>query len=310
MRNFVTEEFHVAELEVNKSGPTGEGYVFFAPMSTNWSLYAPSLDPVIMTDDGDLVWHKELSVSTEPVGEYGPFVGHVDVQQFEGQSYLTYWSGYFLNEAPGAQTFGAVHVLDHTYTERYTICLELEDLVREVAINVSCANDSHESLFTERGTVLITVNNVTREDLTSVGGPEDGWILDSQFYEVDIQSGEIKFAWKSADHLDALPINSTHYVPGAPVEGGGTVGDGTLLETAFDYFHLNCVSLLPDGGYLLGSRHLWSAIKLNSHGDVEWTLPVRAARNSRVIKLLTRLLGRPPRRKLSYGLGSALLLAA
>lgn len=273
MQHFVTEEFHVAELEVNKTGPTGDGYIFFAPVSTNWSLYAPSFGPVIMTGDGDLVWHPETSTSTDPIGRYKPFVGLVDVQLFEGQSYLTYWSGYMVN---GAQTFGAVHVLDKTYTERYTICLELENLVREVPVDITCANDFHESLFTDRGTVLITVYNVTRGDLTSIEGPPDGWILDSQFYEVDIKSGEIRFAWKSADHLDVLPINLTHYIPGAPNVGGGTVGDGRSPEKAFDYFHLNCVSLLPDGGYLLGARHTWSAIKLNSGGDVEWTLQVRA----------------------------------
>ncbi|KAH8895244.1 hypothetical protein GQ53DRAFT_641933, partial [Thozetella sp. PMI_491] len=112
--------------------------------------------------------------------------------------------------------------------------------------------DFHESLFMDRGTVLITVYNVTRGDLTSVGGPEDGWILDSQIYEVDIKSGEVRFAWKSAQHLDAL--RSTRHT----------------IE--FDYFYLNCVSLLPDGGYLLGARHFWQAIKLDSRGNVEWTL--------------------------------------
>lgn len=272
MQYFVTEDFHIAELEINKTGQTADGYIFFAPVSTDWSKYEPSFDPVIMTGNGDLVWHPETSVSTTSVGGYGPFIALVDVQEFAGQQYLTYWSGYLLN---GAQTFGRVHVLDETYTECYTICLELENLVRQAPINVSCANDFHESIFTDRGTVIITVYNITTADLTSIGGPKDGWILDSQFYELDIKSGGIRFSWKSADHLDSLPINLTHYVPGGVNIQGNPVGDGTSPEKPFDYFHLNCVSLLPDGGYLLGSRHLWYTIKLNGEGAVEWTLSVR-----------------------------------
>ncbi|KAI5301849.1 hypothetical protein KEM56_001290 [Ascosphaera pollenicola] len=52
----------------------------------------------------------------------------------------------------------------------------------------------------------MTLVNTTRFDLSSIGGPKDGWISDSLFYEVDIKTNEIVHSWKATDRLDQIPM--------------------------------------------------------------------------------------------------------
>jgi hypothetical protein len=255
VQSFVTEDFHPPTLEVNKTGLTADGFLFF----TNEDPDTATKTPVIMTDDGDLIWQ-----STSSVGAVEVF-GNVNVQQMDGNSYLTYFDGLLsgINHA-----YGSVEVLDHTYTRAFQVCLKPPSpvVLTDTSLNPTCFSDIHESQFTNRGTVLVTLYNATRADLSPLGGPENGWILDGQFYEVDIKTNEIKFAWKSLDHQDTLPITMTHY----PLNN-----TGTSQELAFDFFHINSITTTQDGGYLVSSRHLWSVIKLTPTGAVEWVLEVR-----------------------------------
>jgi hypothetical protein len=43
--------------------------------------------------------------------------------------------------------------------------------------------DLHEIYITNPNTVVVTANNVTQADLRSVGGPRNGWVVDSLVYE-------------------------------------------------------------------------------------------------------------------------------
>ena len=258
-QSFVTEPFHPVELVVNRTGSTADGYLFFAAEGEN-----ATMTPLIMDDRGDLVWQLDLSGTPLPPDDSDQLFMQVDVQPLDGQTYLTYFNG----TSSGSHAYGAVHVLDHTYRQAYRICLRPDHVVPTATdTKLECYADMHESQFTDRGTVLLSLYNATRVDLTSVGGPKDGWVLDSQFYEVDIKTGAVKFVWKSLDHQKALPIDMTHY----PLSNGS----GTSVEDAFDYFHINSVALLPDGSYLVNSRHLWATAKLSSSGEVEWVLDVR-----------------------------------
>jgi hypothetical protein len=45
-------------------------------------------------------------------------------------------------------------------------------------IDQPCRIDSHESRISAAGTLLVNVRNVTAADLSIVGGPADGWLLD------------------------------------------------------------------------------------------------------------------------------------
>jgi Arylsulfotransferase (ASST) len=60
---------------------------------------------------------------------------------------------------------------------------------------------------TERGSLLVTGYNLTQVDLTSVNGSADGWIYNSLFFEIDIESKEILFQWSALE--TRIPISNT-----------------------------------------------------------------------------------------------------
>lgn len=71
---------------------------------------------------------------------------------------------------------GAVYLLDNTYSTVATVTLS--GIFNELTPGATFPSniDLHEVNITPRGTVLVTANNVTNTDLTSVGGPKNGWV--------------------------------------------------------------------------------------------------------------------------------------
>ncbi len=180
-KQFLTEAFVAPVFNVTHNGPTSPGYLFLTPdgptSNTNASM--------IVANDGQLVWHGGLS----------NFYTNLRTQAYHNQTYLTFW-----NSSIGGPTrgngYGAVEFLDSSYKLAYRICLAELNIVTPTGVKWSCNVDLHEAQMTSRHTLLVTVYNVTQADLTSVQGPKNGWILDTQFYEVDVCSEKILFSWK------------------------------------------------------------------------------------------------------------------
>lgn len=125
--------------------------------------------------------------------------------------------------------------------------------------------DLHEFRITDRGTALITVYNPVPADLTSVGGPEQGWALDCLVQEIDIDTGDLVFEWSAVKHV---AINDT-------VRKFAGEDDGTTPETAFDFFHLNSIDVDDEGNYILSARHTSSILCVaprDNGGEILWTL--------------------------------------
>ncbi len=118
--------------------------------------------------------------------------------------------------------------------------------------------DIHEFHLTPEGTALISAYHTVSHDLSSVGGPENGLVTDGVVQEIDIASGRVVFEWHSLDHIGLDESQS-------PVPASPTV--------AWDYFHLNAVSLDEDGNLLVGARNTWAAYRVDRHsGAVIWRL--------------------------------------
>jgi len=103
----------------------------------------------------------------------------------------------------------------------------------------------------------------TREfDLSPVGGPAAGYILDSVFQEHNISSGETLFTWHASDHVDPSVCHNP-------------LGDGGGSPTqAWDYFHINSIDPSSnDGNYLISSRHCFGLYFINgTSGDIIWQM--------------------------------------
>ncbi|KAM3422934.1 hypothetical protein BST61_g417 [Cercospora zeina] len=228
--------------------PAKDGYLFFAPDGGT----AFQAAPIIASPSGDLIWN----------GPKGKAFGF-DVQRYNNEDVLVYWNGTSFPE-PIGRGHGTIHILNQHYEEIANVSLRGNFVDLEAGQTFESNIDLHEMYLTEKGTILVLGNNVTQADLRSVGGGEKAWVVEAQVYELDVETNEVLFAWKSLEHLEDLPFSASVYPWGS--EGF----DGSEQKKAWGYFHINSVASLGDGGYILSSRYLSSAIALDKSGNVIW----------------------------------------
>ncbi len=95
-------------------------------------------------------------------------------------------------------------------------------------------------------------------DLSPFGGPAAGKVTEGVVQEIDVATGRVLFEWHSLDHVG---LDESH----SPVP--------TTANAAWDYFHLNAVSVDEDGNLLVDARNTWAAYRLDRHsGKVIWRL--------------------------------------
>lgn len=254
-RTFKSVNFTPPVPNITHSSPNlyAEGYLFFAPDGP----LAYQTAPVIFDMDGTLIWN-------------GPetHAFNFGLQRYRGEEVIVWWNGTIFRE-PVGRGHGEIVMLNRNYEQIGTVTLEGNFVDLEPGETFESNIDLHEILFTDRGTVVVTANNVTQADLTSVGGAVDGWTVDSLVYEIDIETNEVLFEWKALDHLDQLPFNISVY----PLGAEGFTGANQSL--AWGYFHINAAEPY-DGGYILSARYLCSAIAIDgADGHVKWRLSGR-----------------------------------
>ena len=210
--------------------------VFLGPKDTNTGVTMQG--EMIVDAQGNPVWVKNSGVGTFNFRE----------QTYEGKPVLTYWDGNSTSYG-----HGDVAILDDTYTQIATVTTG-GDLGPHQA-------DLHESDITPQGTMLLTSYPEVRADLSSIGGPQNGWVLEGVAQEVDIATGAVLFEWRSLDHI---PISDTFQ----PL----TAGEGTQANP-FDYFHINSVQDDGPDQVLVSARHTHAIYDVaRQTGSVTWQL--------------------------------------
>jgi hypothetical protein len=178
--------------------------------------------PLIFDPQGRLVYFQPLQQSA---------AFNVQVQQYQGQSVLTYWQGYVKHSVG----IGTDMILDHTYTP-----------IAKVSAGNGYSADLHEFAILPNGDALITAYaEVPNVDLRSVGGPKKGTLLDSIIQEINIQTGHVDWEWHAYGHVTL----SESYVP--------------KTEHPYDFFHINSIQLLPNGNLLVSARGTWAIYEIN-----------------------------------------------
>ncbi|PYH46149.1 arylsulfotransferase family protein [Aspergillus saccharolyticus JOP 1030-1] len=211
-----------------------EGYVFLSPQGHGY----PEPGPLVYDHKGQLVWMERA------FGE----VMDLKVQQYQGQDYLTFWAGEF----DGTRGMGQYYMLNSSY-----------EVVHIVAAANGHQGDVHEFRVTDQGTALLTIYDIRQADLSALDGPKDGWIYDSLFQEIDIETGELLFEWRASDHYaideSRLPLANK--------------GSSPSPQDAYDYFHIDSVDKHPrDGSYLVSSRYTHTITCIGSTGEILWVL--------------------------------------
>jgi hypothetical protein len=247
------------DLAVYGAYPEQEYVSFDLPSSqTNWvawddqcdsgnvfvTLGGPSIEhpgPSIYDSRGGLVWTSE---------DYGSSVLNMRLQYYKGEKFLTFWAG----QKAGTMGQGEYLMLDSSYniTRRFD------------AIGGDLHGDLHEFKITDDNTVLVTVYTKKEVDFTDLGHwrGKHGWVIDSMFQEIDIETNELLFQWAASDHF---PPSETYY----------TDPFGGYSESSpFDSFHINSVDKEPSSGnYLVSSRHTHTISLIDGQsGEVLWQL--------------------------------------
>jgi hypothetical protein len=220
----------------------GDGLVFFAP----FGLSVQQSRPLILDSRGELVW----------AGDSFDAVTNFNAQVYRNEIYLTFWAG----NKHGGEGSGAAYMLDSSYK-----------LFKKInAVGQGLRTDIHEFSISNDGQALISTINETTVDMKPRGAlyPKHGWIEDSVFQAIDIDTGRLAFQWRSSDHFG--PEDSLFWNP---------IG-GFIRSIPYDFFHLNSVQKDRKGNYLISSRHLQRLLYVDGrNGSIIWTLGGRDGAN-------------------------------
>jgi arylsulfotransferase ASST len=96
-----------------------------------------------------------------------------------------------------------------------------------------------------------------KADLSSVGGPRNGSLLDSVVQEINVRTGRLVWAWHALGHI---PVSASE------------VGE-PQADQPYDYLHINSIQQLPNGNLLISGAHTWAVYEISrATGHVLWTL--------------------------------------
>jgi hypothetical protein len=215
-----------------KRGTTAAGLLFVEPQ-------VKGFNGLIVDQSGEPVWIEPTKAN----------LTDLRVQTLNGKRVLTYWSGKSL----GGHGEGSGTILDASYRK-----------IGEVSAANGLTADLHEFNLTSSGTALLTSYSTVKHDLSSIGGPVDGYLYDCHVQEIDLATGAVLLDWDALDHVD---IDETYL--GLKQDKGH---DGTSAGAAFDAFHLNAID--EDGdGLLVSLRHTHTVYSIDRKlGTVRWRL--------------------------------------
>jgi hypothetical protein len=151
------------------------------------------------------------------------------VQRYHGRPVLTWWRG----RAPMGVGGGFYSIYDTSYRK-----------VADVRAGNGLRGDLHEFRITPRDTALFTVYRLRPQNLSAVGGPKNGKILEGIVQELDIATGRVLFEWHSFPQVGL----KESYAKVPPASQG-------KKAPPLDYFHINSIDLEPDGKLLVSARN-------------------------------------------------------
>jgi hypothetical protein len=226
-------DLHPPTITVTNNPDIDGGYLFMGP----WASGGNQPGPLMVDGDAEPVWFNPISSGHTS----SMWATNFQTFTYRGQPVLAWWEGRVLDTGLGQ---GEAVIVDHSYRE-----------VARVQAAGGRQMDLHEFQLTPEATALFTCYPETvQADLTSIGGPSRGTLMESVFQEVDVRTGRLVREWRGLDHV---PVSDS-YMP---------------FKEPYEYLHINSIQVLPDGNLLVSARHTWSLYKLDRHsGEVIWQL--------------------------------------
>ncbi len=183
----------------------------------------------ILNNRGRVTWYRPTSFG----------FNNFEPQILNGRPVLTYF------RTPTPKREGAYVILNRRYRK-----------IAEVTPGNGYKADLHEFRLTGRGTALVLAYRSVRWNLSSVGGPVNGRVVDNVVQEVDIKTGAVLFEWHALGNINLRDSTEPRPGPGRP----------------WDAFHLNSID--ADGNSLLvSSRWANSVFRVGrAGGRIKWVL--------------------------------------
>jgi hypothetical protein len=220
---------------VTQAHDTAPGYIFVAAKNGPGEDSPAQDGPLILDNSGEPVWFHPLHNEDRDTMDF-------KVQDYRGEPVLTWWEGVHTGYGRGEYV-----LLDRSYRE-----------VIRVRAGNGYRGDHHEFLITPQDTALLDIYGLVRMDLSSVGGPKDGGVLDGIVQEVDIETGEVLFEWHSLEHVG---LDEAYAKP------------PKNPKWPFDYFHINSIDVDHDSNLLVSARRTSAIYKIDRRtGEVIWRL--------------------------------------
>ncbi|KAF2641339.1 hypothetical protein P280DRAFT_468973 [Massarina eburnea CBS 473.64] len=236
-------DLHAPTIDLQVFAPelVSPGYIFLTPYRNE------DAGPYIYDNLGQLVWSG--------AGTQGASDSHnLHVCEYKAKDHLCFFQGH----------------QHHGWARGHGVIMDVNyRVVRTVeAVGSATQTDMHEFRLIDGGKrALVTVYQPRAYDLGPFGiGPGLGWIQDSMFQEIDVETGELLFEWRALDHI----APSFSYTCIACTD---TSGDGLTRDTPWDYFHINSIDKNSDGDYLISARHVAAVYKISGKdGQILWQL--------------------------------------
>ncbi len=234
IRRFVSTALTVPAVTAWSAGAVdpSPGYYFLSPRDKVFTA-------AIFDNAGEPVWISDAGVDT----------ADFRVQKYRGKPVLTYWTG----RVDSGNGQGAGVILDTAYRE-----------IARVPGGNGMMADLHEFHLTSDGTALLTTYPAQKIDLSSVGGPKDGWAFACRIQEIDIETGEVLLDWNMLDDLDIAESYKTIDKDDAKT--------GRTPESAFDPVHVNSAD--EDGDrIIISARHMCALYVIDRRsGELVWRI--------------------------------------
>jgi hypothetical protein len=197
--------------------------------------------PMIVNPAGQMIWFNPSPAGTQ--------AADLRVQQYLGQSVLTYWQGRI---AYGHGVDGVGIIEDQGYRQ-----------IAQVQAGNGLTMDLHDFDLEPNGVALITVYEPVYYNLQSVGGAANGIIEDCVLQEVDVRTGLVMFEWHALGHV---PLSASYSKP------------SPSASSVWDWFHINSINQEPDQNFLISARGTWAVYQVgHSRGELLWTLGGRSS---------------------------------
>jgi hypothetical protein len=222
--SFKTLRLKIPRVTVEADRPgRSEGSIFYAPRTSG---------PTILDADGNLVYYRP-----------GLRVTDFRAQRYRGRTVLTWWR----RAKFGNRVDSRFEMADRHYR-----------VFKRWRGGNGYTGDPHEFNLTSRGTALITAYRTAVVDMSRIGGPKRGFVLDYIGQEIDLATGLVVWEWHP---LGKLRLNDSYL----PIPRRNT--------RPFDWFHMNSVNLDRDGNMLISSRHTQALYKVNRRtGRIIWRI--------------------------------------